>query len=332
MTASTPEPVIDFTAHIYPEDAFPESPLQRKSRDFIGPIITDPETYVETYDAAGIDRAVLSQPAYMGHGDADAVATANDALLDIVGTYDRFYGLAAIPVAAGGAAAAEEFERALENGYNGGALETKSEGIELTDESLEPVFDVAERWGAPVLVHPKLQESLHPDVLDDAYALNAVFGREAALAESLWKVVHDGVLDRHPDLDLVYHHLGGNVASSLGRIQLHLEEGRLGYEILAPLREENDVRLKLFDEFKAQLEERIYVDTCGFLSHTVPLRAALETLPTSQILFGTDSPYEPHSVEDYRSYMADVREFTSDTDAARIASGNALDLMVNVDE
>jgi predicted TIM-barrel fold metal-dependent hydrolase len=310
---------VDFGGHLFPESVYPEPIRASPMSDLLGPRLSDPDHVARLYEAAGIDSVVLSQPFYMGSSDP-AVPEANDALLDVVEAYDQFYGLAAIPVAAGGQEAAAEFERALEAGYHGGALETKTEGVELTDDSLEPVFDVAERHGAPILVHPKLHESLHPEALDDTYLLNAIFGREAALSESICKVIHEGVLDRHPDLDLVYHHLGGNIASMLGRVHLQLDEGRWpGQESVTD-----------YDEFKRQLEARIYVDTSGFFGYERPLRATFEELPVSQVLFGTDYPFEPRDEEELAALEASIGRTLSRRDTRRVLEDNALDLLTNV--
>lgn len=310
---------VDFGGHLFPESVFPEPIRAGPMSDLLGPRLSDPDRVAELYDAAGIDSVVLSQPFYMGSSDP-AVPEANDALLDVVEAYDQFYGLAAIPVAAGGAEAAAEFERSLEAGYHGGALETKTEGVELTDESLEPVFDVAEAHGAPILVHPKLHESLHPEALDDTYLLNAIFGREAALSESICKVIHEGVLDRHPDLNLVYHHLGGNIASMLGRVHLQLDAGRWP----------GQGAVTDYDEFKRQLEERIYVDTSGFFGYERPLRATFEELPVSQVLFGTDYPFEPRDEAELASLEASIGRTLSRRDTRRVLEDNALELLVNV--
>lgn len=309
---------VDFGGHLYPESVFPEPIRDGPLGELLGRRLTDPEHVASLYEAAGIDTVVLSQPFYMGESDSETVATANDALLEVVDAYDQFYGLAAVPVAAGGEAAAAEFERALEAGYNGGAVETKTEGIELTDAVLEPVFEVAEKYDAPLLVHPKLHESLHSDVLDDTYLLNAIFGREAALSESICKVIHQGVLDRHPDLNLVYHHLGGNIASMLGRVHLQLDEGRWPGQ---------DAVLS-YDEFKRVLEDRIYLDTSGFFGYERPLRSTLEEFPVSQVIFGTDYPFEPRDEAELADLAASVERTTSRRDTERILSGNALDLLV----
>jgi predicted TIM-barrel fold metal-dependent hydrolase len=316
------ELIVDFGGHIVPERLVPEAmePLDER----ISAVHNDPELVREQYEDAGIDRVVLSMPPYMGQGDADAVADANDELHSMVEDYEEFYGLAAIPTAAGGQTAAEELERNLERGLHGGALETMTDGIELNDEEVEPIFEVAEKHDAPLLVHPKIHSSLHEevDVLSDRYRLNAAFGREAAMSESILKVIHDGVLDAYPDLDLVFHHLGGNIASMLGRVHLHHDIGRWP----------DQEHIKSFDEFRQQLEERVYLDSSGFWGYHAPIRTALEELPSTQVLFGTDAPYEPRSVEELHQHARSVAEVASANDADRVLGRNALDLLANVDE
>lgn len=309
--------VIDFGAHFHTELFEPLEPLHKE----IGPISEDHEQYAAWFKRGGFDAAVLSQPYFMGHDDADRTAQANDALLDIIDAYEEYYSLAAIPIGAGGDEAAAEFERSLDNGYNGGALPTKVNGDELVAQVYEPIFEIADSTGAPVMVHPKLHESVHPEVLDDTYLLNAIFGREVALCESISKVVHEGVLDRYPNLNLVYHHLGGNIATMMGRSNIQLDIGRW------PGRQQH---IKDFEEFREQIENRIYLDTSGHLGYLGPLRDALEVFPSSQLLVATDAPYEPRSTTELERYVTSVKELTSRRDARRILGGNAQELMINL--
>lgn len=284
---------IDFGSHLYPDGTLPEPLADGALGDRLGPLLTDPDRLLAAYEGTGIDRVVLSQPYYMGHGGVESVAAANDTLLEVVTDHEPFFGLAAIPTSAGGDPAAAELERCLERGFVGGALETRTDGVELTDDTLNPVFDVAERARVPLLVHPKLHASLHPDVLSDEWRLNAIFGREAALSESICKVIHEGVLDRHPDLVLVYHHFGGNIAAMLGRVALQLDDGRWpGQE-----------RVKTWSAFVDQLRDRIYLDTSGFFGYSAPLRAALTEFPAENILFATDYPFEPRDREELASLV-----------------------------
>ncbi|WP_081927176.1 amidohydrolase family protein [Halobellus rufus] len=307
----------DFGAHIHPKSVLPDLPEGLSA--VLGDRHHDIDKLVKWFESAGYGGAALSQPIYMGHRNLDLVQKANDVLLEQLEDYNHFFGLAAIPTAAGGEVAAKEFKRCLNEGYSGGAIATKSDGIELHDEEAEPILEVANQTGAPILVHPKLDDSLHPDVLGDKYRLNAVFGRETALSESIFKVVHDGILDQYPNLNLVYHHLGGNIPAMMGRIHLQLDEGRWP----------GQKHIKNFDEFKQQVENRVYLDTSGFFGYQAPLRVALEQMPVSQVLFGTDAPYEPRSKSELQKFATSVREVAPRSDAQKILGENALDLLVN---
>lgn len=320
MTAYS-EPVVDFGAHLYPREVFPEEYVGTPFQDAIGPVHHSPDEFVEWFRAGGIDQAVVSMPYYMGHDDLEAVSNANDALLAAVTRHDRLYGLCSIPVGAGGTAAAAEFERCLDAGFHGGALPTKADGRELVDESLQPVLSVAARRGAPLLVHPKLHDSLHPGALDDEYLLNAIFGREMALAESICKVIHDDVFDRYDGLNLVYHHLGGNLGAMIGRIHLQLDPGRW------PGRQES---VTAYDSFVAQLREHVYMDTSGFFGYSRPLETALSAVPPSNVMFGTDAPYEPRSAAELSLFIETVDGVVASEDTGAVFGETALDLLAGV--
>lgn len=311
---------VDFGAHFHPEN--PEG-LQ-KIHNFIDnddgdAICSDLKAVKERYRNAGIDHAVISQPHFMGSDDPAATAAGNDALFDVIDRQEMFLGLASIPTAAGGEAAASEFERAIEMGFHGGAIETTSQGIGLIDEALEPVFEVADQTGAPIMVHPKLQNSLGENVLDDTWQLNAIFGREVALAETICKVIHEGIYDRYPDLKLVFHHTGGNIASMLHRIHLQLDEGRW------PGLDE----LKSYNEFETQFAEQVYLDSSGYFGERGPFRRTLETLPAENFLFATDFPYETRDPATFQKFIDSFEDVCSPPDAAKVLGGNALNLLVN---
>jgi len=322
MAETTQRRVVDFGAHFY-------WPMPDAQRDNIGnierydgePIGTDVDALRERYAAAGVDAAVLSQPLHMGSADLEAVREGNDGLLEVVEPNDELYGLAAIPTAAGGEAAAAEFERSLEAGYNGGALEAVSDGIELIDEELEPVFEVGDRTGAPILVHPKLNDSLGPGTLDETYALNTIFGREICIAESVSKVVHEGVYDRYPNLKLVFHHNGGNIAAFLGRI-----EGSLG----RANRGGND-DVKTFAGFRETFEKHVYVDTAGYYGDHNQFARTLEALPASNVMYATDFPFETLSPAKFQEIVEAVETVRGGAERDAILGGNALDLLVNVE-
>jgi predicted TIM-barrel fold metal-dependent hydrolase len=317
MSART---IVDFGAHIHPTDPEAYAFVHRFIEDGDGAAIcTDIEPIAARYGEAGIDAAVLSQPLFMGHDDAALTRAANDTLLETIEPYDIFFALAGIPTGAGGSEAAAEFERCLEEGYHGGAVEAGGE-TRLTDPAFEPVFEVADRTGAPILVHPELMQSLGEAAFDDSLQENAIWGREVAIAANIAAVIHEGVLDRYPDLNLVFHHLGGNIASMAGRIHLRLEKGQWpGLDDVKP-----------FDEFAQQLADRVYLDTSGYYGYVDPLETALERVSASRLLYATDFPYETRDPETFGK-IVDAVDDVADAEAANaILGGNALDLLVNV--
>lgn len=306
--------VIDFGVHFYPgelEDSSPSTTAPTKAALAGADRLHDPESMIDEMRRAGVDAMVLSNPDYMGHDDPEETARSNDILFKHVAKHDEFYGLAALPEGGRGEEAASEFERCIDMGFHGGGLDKSHRS--LTDEAMEPVLEVADRTGAPILSHSvKLGEA--------PFRRNAIFGREHAHQESLYDAIHGGLFDRYPNLKIVWHHFGGNFASMLGRIHLQCESGRWP----------NQDGMKPFEEFKSILEERVYVDTSGFFGYTAPIRVALEEFPATQVLFASDYPWEPRSADDIRGMVEAVQSSGTRRDLRRILGENALDILVNV--
>jgi predicted TIM-barrel fold metal-dependent hydrolase len=313
--------VVDFGAHFFPR----KPPENKTVHDFIEEqqgiaVHKNIDGVRERYDRSGVDAVTLSREDIIGSGQYDEVRKENDHMREIAREHEDVYSLAAIPTEAGGDQAAAELERCIENGHNGGVIQTKSGGIELHHDEVTPILEVADELGVPLLVHPKVHNSLHADALDDDWRLNAVFGREISVCESIIKVVNSGVLDRYSDLDLVFHHLGGNIASMLGRMRGDTMADRWpGAD-----------RLKPYDEFREQLAERIFIDTSGFYGDPTAFRAALQVFPSSNILFGTDFPYETRSEADFERIISTIEQLCPYPDARDILGRNAVDLLVNV--
>ena len=56
-------------------------------------------------------------------------------------------------------------------------------------------------------------------------------------------------------------------------------------------------------------------------------RIALEELPASQLLFGTDAPYEPRSVVEGQRFVRAIEDVTSNVDSKKILADNAIELL-----
>lgn len=313
---------IDVAAHCSFHGPEPRS-AAAVTRDLDRSTYTDMAEYAAYCEAAGIDGVVLSQVDYMGSDDATETRQANDTLYWETDDYNRFYCLAALPTSAGVDAAADEFDRCLENGLNGGAINTTSVETLTQIDEMAPVFEVADGAGAPILIHPRLSDSLRSPLLEDAL-MNGVFGREMALAITLTKIIHSGILDKYQDLNLIFHHLAGNISGFLPRMHNQMSKFRPLFEPPAAQKS-----LITYEKFHSTLTDRVFIDTAGYRGNRQVLRAALDSFPTSQILFGTDFPFETRSVDDFNRIRQPILEETTPEVAADILSGNVLDLLVN---
>lgn len=312
--------IIDFGAHFCPSSP----PDDKDGHQFIkeqqgAALYADIEALRNRYAEAGVDGVTLSREDVIGSDDVEKVRRENDAMLEIAQKHDDIYTLAAIPTGAGSDQAAAELRRCLQSGHHGGVIRTESNGIELHHVEVESIFEVASQFEAPLMVHPKVHDSLHPEVLNDEWRLNAIFGREVAVCESIFKVVHSGVLDRFPDLDLVFHHLGGNIASMIGRIRGELDE-----------RDWPDTeQLKPYTEFRTQLERRVMLDTAGFYGDPAAFRATFNVFSPSNILFGSDFPYETRTAEDFRNIISTIQECCTESETRDVLGRNARSLLSN---
>jgi predicted TIM-barrel fold metal-dependent hydrolase len=323
MTNANETPVVDFGSHFHVEEM---EPVDGPS-DHVDDVDTDPERFLEWFKKGGVDNVVLSETYKVGVDDIETGRQFNDELLDVVNEFEDYYGLATIPVGAGGEPAAAEFERCLDAGFNGGFIWSTIEGKDFTNQIFEPVWEVADAYGAPILVHPTSTSILkrdYPDehVLEPVYNINHAFGREALMCGSISKVINSGLLEEYPDMKLVYHHYGGNIASHIGRVQLRQTRSTQDEE-------EYEGTTVSWPEYKDQLENRIYIDTSGHHTHSGPLRMALEQFPASNILLGTDASSEPKTPAELNRHITNVRDAAPREEARQILGQNALDIMIN---
>lgn len=85
--------------------------------------------------------------------------------------------------------------------------------VPLDDASMEPVWQLLEATGRPLLLHPG--ES--PDARLEAHYLSNLLGNPVETAVAVAQLLLGGVLDRHPDLKVVLVHCAGVVPSLVGR-------------------------------------------------------------------------------------------------------------------
>ena len=80
---------------------------------------------------------------------------ANDGLAEVAAKHpDRFVGYSALLPMNAPEAAAKEAERALKNGANAVQLATNANGVPIDEPEFWPIYEVIEKSGKPILLHP----------------------------------------------------------------------------------------------------------------------------------------------------------------------------------
>lgn len=246
---------------------------------------------LEEMNAAGIELSLLSltAPGIQAETDPKHAVTqarmANDTLAKIVGEHPgRFRGLAALPMQAPEAAAAElercvvdlRFPAVMLNGFTN--IGDAGTGWYYDHERFLPVWERAEALGVPVYLHPRdplpgnqgIFEG-HPELL------GAVWAFTVETATHALRLMTSGLFDRHPDLTVILGHLGETLPFAIWRI-----DHRISY--LGDLR-------KFSQPLTHYLQHNFYVTTSGnFRSQA--LAATLSELSANRVLFATDYPYE----------------------------------------
>jgi predicted TIM-barrel fold metal-dependent hydrolase len=191
-------------------------------------------------------------------------------------------------------------------------ITSETDGLYLDAEEFEPFWGEAARLGLFVFVHPalRLNESRQFDGYDTARSV----GREFSLIMATIRLINSGVFDRYPNLTLHMAHLGGGIASMLGRVRAYQDKdfwGTAGH----PRHGRKPAR-----DFDHYLRHNFVFDTAGFCGAIGAVKAALVEIPADRIVFATDYPQEIRAREAVRDFVADIRALGRD--GTKILSDN----------
>ncbi len=284
---------------------------QRQTRERL-PRMVERDLRLGDLDAMGVDVQVIMPPpnpayyAVPAEVAGDACRLANEGMLAFRDkAADRFVALGIVPLQDGEAAAAE-LERAMSLGLKGVEILTNVNGKELSDAALAPFWAAAERLGALVVIHPA--GFTQAERLTRFY-FNNLIGNPFDTTLALHYLIFDGVLERHPGLNILAVHGGGFAAAYAGRMD-HGWGAR------------SDAHGDLPHSPTSYLR-RIYFDTVVFTTHQ--LEALVAAFGTERIIMGTDYPYDMAEYDPLGHVMA-----CDGLDAAQkaaIAGGNAKRLL-----
>jgi aminocarboxymuconate-semialdehyde decarboxylase len=191
-----------------------------------GTVRSDPHVLIEDMDRKGIDivGVTVSAGFYLYWADrATGVAFSrvhNDALAEFCRPYpDRLFFIPTLPLQ-DIAASLDEMDRAIHQlGGRGINLGTEDlAGRDLDSEELWPVYERAQRYEAPVFLHPSGRSGPEEPPVS-RYNLASVVGFICQETAAVAVLMFGGVLDAFPDLRIIVAHGGGAAPYQWGRLE-----------------------------------------------------------------------------------------------------------------
>jgi uncharacterized protein len=277
------------------------------------------EGYVQVLTLANPPIEVVAGPDL----SPELARLANDEMANVVAKRpERFPGfVASLPMNNPDAAVAE-IDRAIDHlGATGVQIFTNVGGRPLDLPEYRPIFARMAEHGLPIWLHPA-RPATFADYAGEArskYDLWWAFGWPYETSVAMGRLVFSGLFERHPDLQIITHHLGAMIPFCAGRIGGGLDQ-------LGSRTDDADdgaalgrLKRRPVDYFKM-----FYGDTALFGAWPA-MESGLEFFGADHVLFGTDMPFDPEKgpgfIRDTIAAMERMR--ASAEDKAKIYEGNA---------
>ena len=187
--------------------------------------------------------------------------------------------------------AVTELRRGVETlGLLGPQIFTSSLGMPIDERGLEPFWAELTRLGVPAWLHPERSAAKpdYPGEKSTRHGLFLVLGWPYETSLAMARLVLSGVMERHPELDIIVHHAGAMIPFFSTRIASRYPEredlGRIDKPVLQG---------PVMDGFR-----RFYVDT-ALHGPVSALMSALDFSGADHILMGTDTPFGPSGGHDF---------------------------------
>ena len=226
--------IIDIYTHLFPTKYFEQ--LQECSTGLGSlaarmkqvPEVLNLDARFREMDRHGDYRQIIALP----HPALEEVATpdvaarlaqiSNDEMAELCLHYpDRFPAFVATIALSNVASAVAEIDRAInELGARGVQIYTNVDGLPLDLPQFNPVFEAMAGHDLPIWLHPARTASLTDYAKEEKsrYEMWWCFGWPYETSVAVSRLILSGLLDRHPKLKLITHHLGGMIPFFDGRI------------------------------------------------------------------------------------------------------------------
>ncbi len=220
---------------------------------------------------------------------------------------DRFVGLAGVAMPHPDLAA-EQLVEAVNLGLRGCVIAADINGEELSAPKFHPFWAKAEELGCLVFMHPRGFAAGQQRFQGNG-SLGNVIGNPLATTVALSHMIFEGTLDRFPGLKICAAHGGGFLPSYIGRSDHCVDYNPASCE---PVKKHPSEYLK-----------QLYFDSLVYTAEG--LRHLIAEVGASQIVLGTDFPYEMGN-PDGVNHILGVPGL-SDAEREAILGGNAARLL-----
>ena len=307
--------IIDFHHHMSPN--LTKAPPKPKALYEHGiPVYTehkgllDLDSHIKVLVESGIDVSILSS----GHGmvgDLKPAAVANKGLAKICDeNQDERFRFLAHAAALAGAEGIAEVKRWLDV-CPGAVVPSAFGNVGLDDKRLEPLYNLLDSKEKYLFVHPAIKTNAAEARQYNAYDLYRTVGREFSLVMATMRLICGGVMDRHPDLEIVMSHLGGGIASVVPRIVNFQDKEMWGIP-------RDPIHGKTAKEPFEHYLKKMYFDTGGFFGDPRAVQIALKVIPKDRILPGTDFPQEIRDAAPVKRLMGELRTQGLENNGAKL--------------
>ena len=307
---------IDIFNHIYPKAYFDKmievlpngKEVHKRVRAIPSIVDLDERFRIMDKFADYVQIICLGGPAQEVYGappvSTDMARLANDGLAKLVQrSPDRFPGFIASLPMNDPEGLLKEAQRAVKDlGAVGVKIFTNVLGRPLDRAETMPLFDLMAELDMPIWLHPARGANF-PDYKGEPkshYEIWWTFGWPYETSVAMAHLVFAGVFDRHPNLQLLTHHMGGMIPYFAGRVGP-------GWDQLGSRTSDEDYSLLLGKLKKRPIDyfRMFYADTAVFGSKAATI-CGLDFFGTDKILFASDAPFDPEKGSAFIRWTIDI--------------------------
>jgi predicted TIM-barrel fold metal-dependent hydrolase len=216
---------------------------------------------------------------------------ANDAMAEVCIKHpERFVGFAAALCMLDMEGAMEELHRSIKDlGARGVQIFTNVNGEPLDKLKYLPLFNAMAEYDLPIWMHPSrgAEMSDYRGEERSRYEMWWCFGWPYETSVAMARLVYCGMYDRHPDLKIITHHMGGMIPYFDGRVGP-------GMDVLGARTTDEDITgiLPALKKPHAEYFKNFYADTAMF-GATLGIECGVKYFGVGHTVFSTDFPFAP---------------------------------------